>query len=249
MKSSVLIRDIIDSFPGDFPVRDIRVCCHWTAVSSRWCGLASTFMVSCPGGERSAAGSVGALMDKSAGRIAELSLSENLIEATIGMASLNSMIEIDESRCSVENAYDIMAPCSEGKNVVMVGHFPFAEKLASIAGNLVIVQRPKGESPALDEKEMKALEEADVAIITGTSLINHSLDGILEHTGSKAVKIMAGPTTPLSPILFDYGFSYLCGVKVVDEVSLMRTISEGATFRETKGVKMLTMHKERRTVK
>jgi len=243
MNSSILIRDIIDSVPGDFAVRDIRVCCHWTAVSSRWCGLASTFVAHCPSGERSEAGSVGALMDKSAGRLAELSLSENLLEATIGMASLNSLIEIDESRCSVQNAYDIMAPHSAGRNVVMVGHFPFAEKLASVAGNLVIVQKPKGERPTLDEKEKRALEEADVAVITGTSLINHSLGEILEHTGERAVKIMVGPTTPLSPVLFDYGFSYLCGVKVVDETALIRTISEGATFRETKGVKMLTMHR------
>lgn len=244
MKSAEIIREIIDSVNGDYAVRDIRTCCYWTAVSSRGCGLASTFIDSCPRHDGPAVSNTGELMDKSAKSLAELSLSDHLLEATIGMASLNSLIEIDESLCSKGNAYDVIAPHSGGKNLVIVGHFPFASKLADVAGSLVILQKSKSESPTLDENEKRALEEADVAVITGTSLINHSFDQLLLHVNKKAVKIMVGPTTPMSPVFFDYGFEYLCGIKVVDEAVALKCISEGATFKEVKGVKMLTMKRD-----
>ncbi|MHC9540099.1 MAG: DUF364 domain-containing protein [Vulcanimicrobiota bacterium] len=244
MKSAAIIREIIDSVKGDYAVRDIRTCCYWTAVSSRGCGLASTFIDSCPRHDRPAVSNTGTLMDKSAKSLAELSLSDHLLDATIGMASLNSLIEIDESQCTQENAYNVIAPHSGGKNVVIVGHFPFASKLADVAGGIVVLQKSKGESPILDENEKRALKEADVAVITGTSLINHSLDMLLLHVNKKAVKIMVGPTTPMSPVFFDYGFKYLCGIKVVDEAMVLKSISEGATFKEVKGIKMLTMKRD-----
>jgi uncharacterized protein (DUF4213/DUF364 family) len=245
MKQTALIRDIICSIPGDYAVRDIRACCYWTAVASRGCGLASTFIDSCPHHDRPAAKSAGDLTGKSAKAVAELSLSGRLLEATMGMASLNSLIDIDESICSRENAGHVIAPHSEGKKVVIVGHFPFADDIARVAAHLVILQKAKGEIPVLDDHEKKALEEADVVVVTGTSLINHSLDMLLERVSSRTVTMMVGPTTPLSPVLFDYGFSYLCGIRVVDEVTALKTISEGATFKEVKGVELLTMKKER----
>jgi len=245
MKREALIRDIIRSIPGDHAVRDIRTCCYWTAVSSRGCGLASTFIDSCPRHDKPAAKSAGELTGKSAKEVAELSLSGRLLEATIGIASLNSMIDVDESLCSRENAGKVLAPRSEGKRVVIVGHFPFADDIARVAADLVILQKPKGESPVPDELEKRALEEADVVVITGTSLINDSLDMLLERVSSKAVTMMVGPSTPLSPVLFEYGFSYLCGTRVIDEAAVLKSISEGATFREVRGVDLLTMKRER----
>ncbi len=55
--------------------------------------------------------------------------------------------------------------------------------------------------------------------------------------------VLIGPTSPLSPILFDYGIDAICGSKIIDPDSLIRSISEGATFKEVKGVKLVTFIK------
>jgi len=54
---------------------------------------------------------------------------------------------------------------------------------------------------------------------------------------------MIGPTTPLSSILFDHGIDVICGTKVTDSGRLIRYVSEGATFKEVTGVRLLTLTK------
>jgi uncharacterized protein (DUF4213/DUF364 family) len=55
---------------------------------------------------------------------------------------------------------------------------------------------------------------------------------------------MLGPSTPLSPVLFDHGISVISGAQVVDVEAVLRTISQGATFRQVEGVRLLTMTRE-----
>ena len=57
----------------------------------------------------------------------------------------------------------------------------------------------------------------------------------------KAFVVLIGPTSPLSPVLFDHGIDAICGVKIIDADKVVRTISEGATFKEVTGVKLLTL--------
>jgi uncharacterized protein (DUF4213/DUF364 family) len=78
--------------------------------------------------------------------------------------------------------------------------------------------------------------------LTATSFINHTLEGLLTLC-QKAFIILIGPTSPLSPILFDYGIDAICGSKVIDPDKVIRSISEGAMFKEVNGVKLLTLTK------
>jgi hypothetical protein len=54
---------------------------------------------------------------------------------------------------------------------------------------------------------------------------------------------LIGPTSPLSPILFEYGIDAICGSEVIDEDKLIQSISQGATFKEVSGVRLLTLKK------
>jgi len=49
--------------------------------------------------------------------------------------------------------------------------------------------------------------------------------------------MMLGPSTPLSPVLFDYGLDALSGSIVVDRDQLLTCISQGANFRQVRGVR------------
>jgi uncharacterized protein (DUF4213/DUF364 family) len=57
--------------------------------------------------------------------------------------------------------------------------------------------------------------------------------------------MLLGPSTPLSPVLFEYGVDVISGARVVDAKAVSRTVGRGASFREVEGVKLLTfIHKQ-----
>jgi len=237
-----ILDDLMLSLRGeDFPVKNVHTCVYWTAVISKHCGLSSTFREAGPSHERGVR-DVGSLTQKTALELAEYARSNSLLEASIGMATINSLIEVDESQCVEKNAFEILLERGEGKNVAVVGHFPWIPRLRGKVNNLwVLEQRVRdGDLPAQEAERVLPL--CDVVGITGTSFINHTLEGLLSLC-KKAYIVMIGPTTPLSSILFDHGIDVICGTKVIDSERLIRYISEGATFKEVTGVRLLTLTK------
>lgn len=237
-----ILDDVISSLKGrDFPVRSVHSCVFWTAVLSKHCGLSSTFREEGPSHKKGVK-DVGSLTQKTALGLAGYARSDSLLEASIGMATINSLIEMDESKCIERNAFEILLEKGEGKDVAVVGHFPWIPRLKGKVKNLwVLEQRVQGgDLPAREAN--RVLPQCDVVGITGTSFINHTLEGLLSLC-RKAYVVMIGPTTPLSPVLFDHGIDVICGTKVIDSEKLIRFISEGATFKEVGGVKLLTLTK------
>ncbi len=236
-----LLNEILDSLPQE-PVRVERVIVgvHATLVKSRRCGLGSTLLNEGPHGHAPIR-DVGALEEKSAQELASWVLSENLLEASIGIAALNSLLEPDESRLKVLNAAEILGRESQGKNLAIVGHFPFIERLRGGTQNCwVIEKRPSGdEIPA--EKAGEVLPLADVVAITGTTLINHSLEGLLASCRPDAFVMVLGPSTPMAVQLFEHGITVLSGSQVSDEEAVTRTIQQGASFPQMKGVRLVNM--------
>jgi uncharacterized protein (DUF4213/DUF364 family) len=185
----------------------------------------------------------GSLTGLSALELAQYARSDNVLEASIGMAAINSLIDIDEARCVEENALDVLARKGRGKNIALIGRFTWIPKLRTVARTLwVIEQSPRaGELPA--EAAEEVLPQADVVGITGTSFVNHSIEKLL-GLSKKAFVVMIGPTSPLSPVLFDLGVDVIAGVKVIEPEKTIRTISEGAIFSQMAGVRLVTMAKD-----
>jgi uncharacterized protein len=236
-----VIDDLLNSLTEDAPVRSILVGVHWTVVCSHHCGLASTMKEgSLPHGEAKIR-DAGLLHLKSARQLAEYARSENPLEASIGVAALNSLLVIDESHALQRNAADILAEYGYGKNVAVVGHFPFISKLHPAVGKLwVIEQHPvEGDYPA--EAASDLIPQADVVAITSSALINHTLDGLLALCRPDAQVMALGPSTPLSPILFDHGVTILSGARVLDEAAVLRTVGQGGTFQQVEGVRLITL--------
>lgn len=236
-----ILDDVIDSLAErKAQVSEVYACAHWTAVVSRNCGLASTIMedVHPHQGVRD----VGYLTEKTAFELACYSRSENLLEACIGMAAINSLIEIDESRCVEANAYEVLLEKGRGKNVAVIGHFPFVQKLKESAKNLWIIEKRRLEGGLPEEAAEGILPQCDVVGITGTAFVNHTLQNLLERCTGSFVALI-GPTTPLTPVLFDHGIDIISGSKVLEPRAVIRFIAQGATFRELHrhGVKLLTM--------
>ena len=236
-----ILDDLISSLKEDSVVREVRVCVFWTAVVSKNCGLASTLHEGHP--YHKIVREPGKLRGKTALELSEYAKSDCLLEASIGMAAINSLIDIDESKCVEKNAFDILVEKGRGRNIAIVGHFPWIQKLKKIARQLfVIEQRPReGDLPAETSEEI--LPKVDVVGLTGTAFTNHTIENLLKLCKGKFI-VMVGPTSPLSPVLFNYGVDVIGGSKVVDPEKTICSISEGATFRQVEGVRHLNMFRE-----
>ena len=241
-----LLHDLLAAIPQDAAVRRVLVGAHWTVVCSRTCGLASTILGDKPHGHERVR-QVGKLHQKSGRELAEFARSEIPLEASIGLAAINSLIEVDERQAVQINAGDVLVDRAAGKKVALVGHFPFIPKLRQAAGQLwVIEQNPvKGEFPAASAEEL--IPQADVVAITASALINHTLGRLLALCPDEALVMVLGPSTPLSHVLFDYGVKVISGTQVIDEEALLRTVAQGAHFPQVEGVRLLTIAKPGRT--
>ncbi len=246
-----IIDDLLASLESDAPLREVRVCAFWTAVvlEDGRSGLASTLRPEEPqcAGPAPLVPRAGHLLEYSALELAQYAKSESLLEASIGMAATNALIEIDESRCVELNAEQAILERGTGRKVAIVGHFPFISRVREVAEKLWVLEKRPAEGDLPAERAAEVLPQADVTAITGTSLINHTFEGLMKLCRPDALVIVLGPTTPLSPVLFDYGVDVISGTKVVDVEVVLRCIGQGASFKQVKGVQLLTMTKEKPT--
>lgn len=110
-----ILDDLILSLKGsDAPVQSVNACVFWTAVMSKHCGLSSTFRDEGPSHDRGVR-DVGRLTRKTGLELAEYARSAQLLEASIGMAAINSLIDIEESRCVERNAFDLLVEKGRGR--------------------------------------------------------------------------------------------------------------------------------------
>ncbi len=147
-----------------------------------------------------------------------------------GAAALNALLaaQLRESgrALGAENGLDLVLRYSAGRRLAMVGHFPYLDRARLAAAECWVLElQPEGDDlPATAAPEI--LPQADVVGITGSTLANGTLEGTLALCRRDATVVMIGPTTPLSPVLFDYGVSVLCGVLVDDPAQTMAGLAD-----------------------
>ncbi len=236
-----IIDELLSKLNYEMPVRDIRQGPFQTAVLTRNCGLASAPHVSGTHHDKHPVAEAGQLLEKDAKEIALLAKSRSPNEAAIGMATVNSLIEVNENDCVELNAGNLLIQKGEGKRVAIIGHFPFINKLREVAKELWVIEKNPREGDLAESEAENLVPQASVVGITGTALINGTLESLLDMCNPDAFTVILGGTTPLSPILFDHGISAISGTKVVDNETVLRYVSQGATFRQIKGIRLLTM--------
>jgi uncharacterized protein (DUF4213/DUF364 family) len=238
-----ILDDLISTLHFDTSVKDIRQGIFHTGVLTRYCGLAATLPRDALKQEGPLVKEPGFLLDKTPRQLAQMVYSESILEAAIGMATVNSLLEVDLDSCTELNAADLILQKGEGKKVAIVGHFPFLPRVREKAKALWVIEKNPREGDFNETEADHLIPQADVVAITGTSLTNHTLPHLLELCDPKAYIVMLGDTVPLSPVLFEYGVDALSGTRVMDADLALRCVSQGANFRQIKGTKRLTMSK------
>ena len=236
-----ILDDLLSTLNTEVTVRDIRQGLFHTGVLTRNCGLAATLPRDALRQKQPSVEEPGYLLEKTALELARMAYSESILEAAIGMATINSLLEIDEERCDNLNAGDLIAEKGTDKRVAIVGHFPFIPKLREVARELWVIEKNPQEGDFPETEAENLIPQADVVGITGTAFTNHTVGQLLKLCNPKSYVVVLGDTAPLSAILFDYGIDAISGTRVTDPELALRCVSEGATYRQIKGIRRLTM--------
>ncbi|MDR0548949.1 MAG: DUF364 domain-containing protein [Deltaproteobacteria bacterium] len=131
-------------------------------------------------------------------------------QAAVGLAAINAAINAASLAGPSQDAFDFFQERARGHKVAVVGHFPYLARLKATTELVILERDPKpGDLP--DSAAEYVLPAQDFVFATGTTIINKTLPRLLELT-PKAVFALVGPSTPLSPVLFDYGVSALAGL-------------------------------------
>jgi len=237
-----ILSSLISSIDKDAQVREVIVSTHSTLVCSHHCGISSTILTSKPHGEEIIQ-DAGFLHLKTAKQLANYALSDNPLEASIGLAAVNSIIESDPGMQIPLDATLLVTKLSLSKNVTVVGHFPFIPKVKGAASQCwVLEQNPiPGEFSTDNAKDI--IPQSDLIVISGSTLINHTLEELLALCRKEALVMLIGPSTPLSALLFEFKIGILSGILVEDERQVRKSVSQGAVFRQMQGIKKVVMIK------
>jgi uncharacterized protein (DUF4213/DUF364 family) len=238
---------LLGSLGSDAPVGTVLVGALWTAVvldtDPARCGLASTLRPDRHHGEPLVA-QAGRLLEKSARELAEMLRSPNPMEASIGMAAFNALLQVDEGSCTEINARELILRHGAGRRVAIVGHFPFVRRVRQAAAACWVLELRPGPGDLPADRAAEVLPQADTVALTGTSLVNHTFDELIGLCRPDAFVVLLGASAPLTPVLFDVGVDVLAGTLVVDVPAALRGVGQGATFRQIPGKRLLTMARE-----
>ncbi|HEY59293.1 MAG TPA: DUF364 domain-containing protein [Anaerolineae bacterium] len=204
--------------------------------------MASTVVGNKPHGEEQVH-YVGELTQKSAQELASFTRSDNPLEASIGLAAINSALSIKGSKIQELSAIEVLIKKGSGKTITLVGHFPFIPELKKAAQDLRVLELfPSGRDYSADHA-YKRIPQSDIVALTSNTMINHTIVNLLTLCRENAFVMMFGTSTPMSPILFDYRVSLLAGVEIVNPNAVMRTVSQGAILQQVQGIKRITMQR------
>ena len=232
---------------ADARLIDLRIGHYWSVVrTSAGAGMASTLRSEIHLHGSPPIPDAGRLHEQSPTQLAARLRSASAPEAGIGLAAANALLGPPDGRLTEHNAATILTDRGAGKRVAMIGHFPFSERLEPTCGELWIFERGAGRSGGDLGGEMmeELLPQADVVGVTSTTIINRTLPGILDLVRPDAFVLLLGPSTPLTPGLFDHGIDLLCGTVIVDAAAVRRAVEQGAVTSQIKGVRRLCLWPE-----
>lgn len=170
---------------------------------------------------------------------------DNILKKTLGIAVLNALSASCWNRMpnkgyeiqSGKDAFDDIEIQSEIKAVVVGALVPIIRKLMATQSDFHILEM---DAATLKEKELpyfakasRALEfvpDADLLVITGTTVLNDTLPGLLAMAKPGAQIIVTGPTASMLPdAFFSRGVTTLGGIMVTKPDELLDIISEGGS--------------------
>ena len=186
----------------------------------------------------------GNLLNFSVYDLMEYALDDNVLKAAVGIATINALsailLEDDHSPykpSAFGNALDLIQITGED-TVVMVGAFPpFIKRIQEITKKLFVIEKNprsvgKGDSVEIEPEArlQELIPQGNILVITGVTLVNHTLEPILRLARNARDIVVVGPTASIYPEpLFKRGVTVLGGVRVTDAAKMIHLIGEAGS--------------------
>lgn len=223
---------------------DLRVGPFWVVVQTTLgAGMASALRSEDHLHGSKPIGSAGELHQRTPLELTDLLRSDSPPESAVGLAAANALLGPTAADLREEKAVAILRERGRGRKVAMIGRFPFADALREDCDQLWVFERGlnrRQEDFGEDAME-QLLPQADVVAVTATTLLNQTLPTVLAGVRPEAFVMLLGPSTPLAPALFQFGFDVLCGTVVNDPETVLRAVEQGAVTSQITGVRRVCL--------
>ena len=160
--------------------------------------------------------------------------------ASVKLAILNAV----SARVIAQGGYKVVAgrdpiewiDASAGRTVTIVGAFQaYMDKLSTLPCTLQVLELDAGAFPECHrrfyvpaERAAEILPHSDVVILTGSTLVNHTLDDLLSLISPGTFTALVGPSSGLLPnILFRKGVDLIGTIRILDSDIMFTVVSEG----------------------
>lgn len=213
-------------------IKDVRIGIGYVVVvlNDDSCGLAFTFRNEL-GPKCGLVDEAGTIKGRSCNEITSWAMSTNLLKAALGIACINALCksEIDERFIEVD-AMEVL-DIKDDETLGIIGYYkPVLEKKKDFAKKIYVFERNITDEDILypDWSEDIYLPECDVVIITGTTLINKTVDHIISCCTKAREIAIIGPTCTLCPSVFKkHGVTLIAGVEVMNNEKVLDIAAEG----------------------
>lgn len=220
------------SLAENHTIADIRIGLRYTVVflDNGSGGLAFTFL----GGSGAACGcnlmsEAGHMTGKPVSELIPLLAEKSLLRASVGLASVNAVLnapDIPRDNGNVIEALQVSPQDTFG----MVGEFrPILAAVKKRTDHIYVFEQNLSKGPDLYPEEAipNYLPNCDVVVVTATSIINHTIDGVLSHCKNARQVAIVGPSTPLYAGAFqNTPVTLLAGSVPRDAEQLLKIVSQ-----------------------
>ena len=177
--------------------------------------------------------------------VLKYSLDLNVLKSAIGVAILNALsqwiVESEEGNeyhmIKEADGFDLLK-IQPHETVSLIGAFgPYIRRLKTMGNPFFIIEKT---SQTLKPDEMKyfkpesemrnALEKSGVGIITGTTVVNHTIDPILSLITNGKRTAIIGPTASMIPdAFFRKGIQVMAGVRILEPNLMIKILKQGGS--------------------
>lgn len=221
---------LAESVQGDTPIDKVIIGLNWTMVrAGNLCGVARSPDRGTEGARtiRPPEGFTGKPISEIAGYLC----SSDSLMRSVGLAAVNAWWNrgefLPEAQKYASETGGLSAIEAPGEGVVIVGGFRGAQK--RLPQSRIVEREPKPGDISVEDAP-KAYTEAKQLAITAQTLMNGSLPSILEQSTMVPSRLLVGPSTPLCPLLFDFGLTELSGAVIIDPDAAETFVLESGTM-------------------
>lgn len=236
--------ELVRSMPEDARIEDVSVGIFWTYVRTQY---GSSLSATAHRWQEDPAGALipyaGNLCGMLVRDVAPLYDSDSLSARALANAAVGASFrsaDMTGSRYAgraQELLADVCAERGSGLRIALVGHFHFADQLVGLGHKLDVFELEgrcqPGDIPCTRFAEFLPL--ADIVVMTSSTLLTHAVEQILGYCRPDAYRMIVGPTVPLHPALWAFGFDAVCGNIIHDDAQVSRAVREGGNHKQLTG--------------